>query len=85
MPTVEDLIDEYVGKKAEYETTDGLTIEITVVNVKTHFGRIDLCVTPVHGKGERWVTSGKLDFDGVSSNGSQPPEKISAAKNDEIW
>ncbi len=85
MPTVEDLIDEYVGKKAEYETTDGLTIQIKVVNVKTHFGRIDLCVTPVHGKGERWVTSGKLDFGGVSSNGSLPPETISAAKNDEIW
>ena len=82
MPTVEDLIDEYVGKKAQFETSDGLTIEITVVNVKTHFGRIDLCVTPVHGKGERWVTSGKLDFSEQSLNGSQPP---AAAKSEEIW
>lgn len=81
MPTVEDLIDEYVGKKAQYETTDGLTIQIKVVNVKTHFGRIDLCVTPVHGEGERWVTSGKLDFGEPSANGSHPP----AAKSEEIW
>ena len=81
MPTVEDLIDEYVGKKAQFETSDGLIIEITVVNVKTHFGRIDLCVTPVHGKGERWVTSGKLDFGEPSANGSHPP----AAKSEEIW
>ena len=85
MPTVEDLIDEYVGKKAQFETSDGLTIEITVVNVKTHFGRIDLCVTPVHGKGERWVTSGKLDFGEQSLNGSLPPAAERAEKNEEIW
>tara|TARA_Y100000296_G_C5127494_1_gene233673 strand:+ start:442 stop:702 length:261 start_codon:yes stop_codon:yes gene_type:complete len=86
MSTVEDLIDEYVGKKAEYETTDGLTVPVTVINVKTHFGRVDLCVTPVHGKGERWVTLGKLVFSEQSQNGSEPPgPPPRAEKNDEIW
>ena len=87
MSTVEDLIDEYVGKKAQYVTTDGLTIQIKVTNVKTHIGRIALCVPPVHGEGERWVTSGKLVFSEQSLNGSKPPtaKKPEAAKSEEIW
>ena len=34
----EELIDEYVGKKAAYTTQEGFNIEVTVENVKKHFG-----------------------------------------------
>ena len=59
MPTTkEELIDEFVGRKARYATSDGFTIEVTVENVKSHFGRVDLEVTPIYGSGTKWVTSG---------------------------
>ncbi len=72
MPTQEDLIDEFVGRKARYSTSDGFQIEVTVENVKAHFGRVDVEVTPVHGSGTKWISNSKLHFLGVSRNGSEP-------------
>lgn len=73
MPTTkEELIDEFVGRKARYSTSDGFIIEVTVENVKSHFGRVDLEVTPMHGSGTKWVTSGKLRFASPSRNGDSP-------------
>ncbi len=72
MPTKEELIDEYVGRKARYVTQEGFAIEVTVQNVKSHFGRVDLEVIPVHGTGEKWVTSNKLQFGTPQSNGQSP-------------
>ena len=69
MPTVEDLIDEYVGRKARYNMTDGLVIEVTVTNVKSHFGRLDMEITPISGAGSKWVTTDKLEFVRPTRNG----------------
>jgi hypothetical protein len=73
MPTTEELIDEYVGRKAKYVTMEGFVIEVTVQNVKTHFGRTDLEVVPLHGAGTKWVTQAKLQFGSPKSNGQLPP------------
>jgi|TARA_B100000029_G_scaffold455373_1_gene482583 hypothetical protein len=75
MPTVEDLIDEYVGRKARYTSPDGLTIEVTVMNVKSHFGRLDIEITPISGDGTKWVTTDKLEFARPSLNGSAPTDE----------
>lgn len=80
MPTQEDLIDEFVGRKARYSTSDGFQIEVTVENVKAHFGRVDVEVTPVHGSGTKWISNSKLQFLGVSRNGSEPE-----SGNKDIW
>ena len=47
--TVEELIDQFVGKKAKYTTQEGFNIEVTVQKIKRHFGRVDMEVMPVHG------------------------------------
>ena len=72
MTTTEDLIDEYVGRKAKYVTKEGFSIEVTVQNVKTHFGRVDLEIVPLHGAGANWVTQTKLQFGSPKSNGQAP-------------
>jgi hypothetical protein len=74
MPAIEELIDEYVGRKARYNTADGLMIEVTVTNVKQHFGRLDMEVTPISGTGTKWVTSQKLEFVRPSRNGQGPSD-----------
>jgi len=74
MPAIEELIDEYVGRKARYNTADGLMIEVTITNVKQHFGRLDMEVTPISGTGTKWVTSQKLEFVRPSRNGQGPSD-----------
>tara|TARA_Y100001947_G_C10155951_1_gene226081 strand:- start:131 stop:361 length:231 start_codon:yes stop_codon:yes gene_type:complete len=74
MPTTEDLIDEYVGRKARYNMADGLSIEVTVTNIKSHFGRLDMEVTPISGTGNKWVTKEKLEFVRPTRNGQSPDD-----------
>tara|TARA_Y100000590_G_scaffold354714_1_gene408088 strand:- start:1 stop:261 length:261 start_codon:yes stop_codon:yes gene_type:complete len=69
--TVEELIDQFVGKKAKYTTQEGFNIEVTVQMIKRHFGRVDMEVMPVHGSGTKWVTQSKLLF-APSMNGQAP-------------
>ena len=69
--TVEELIDQFVGKKAKYTTQEGFNIEVTVQMIKRHFGRVDMEVMPVHGTGTKWVTQNKLLF-APSMNGQAP-------------
>ena len=70
--SVEELIDEFVGKKAKYTTQEGFNIEVTVENVKKHFGRVDCEVTPLHGTGAKWITNTKLLFGHPKTNGQLP-------------
>jgi|TARA_Y100001949_G_scaffold164600_1_gene159583 hypothetical protein len=74
MPTVEDLIDEHVGRKAHYNMADGLSIEVTVTNIKSHFGRLDMEITPISGSGTKWVTAEKLQFVRPTRNGQGPDD-----------
>ena len=76
----EELIDEYVGKKAAYTTQEGFNIEVTVENVKKHFGRVDCEVTPLHGTGKKMITITKLLFAGHPKTNGQVP----AANTSEI-
>ena len=69
--TVEELIDQFVGKKAKYTTQEGFNIEVTVQMIKRHFGRVDMEVMPVHGSGTKWETQSKLQF-APSRNGQAP-------------
>ena len=59
---VKDHTCSYMGQNAEYLTQEGFKIEVVVKAEKSHFGRVDLEVTPLHGTGTKWVTSSRLDF-----------------------
>ena len=80
---LEDLIDEYVGRKARL-SLDGLVVEVTIMNIKSHFGRLDMEVSPISGSGAKWVTSQKLEFVRPNKNG-QGPEVSIPLKTEEIW
>lgn len=49
-----------IGKRATLTTTEGLAIEVRVVDARQAYGRLEYLVTPIHGKGEAWVTPAKL-------------------------
>ena len=76
--SVEELIDQFVGKKAKYTTQEGFNIEVTIQMIKRHFGRIDMEVVPVHGTGAKWVTQNKLQF-APSMNGQVPATTTESA------
>jgi len=71
---VKDHTCSYMGQNAEYLTQEGFKIEVVVKAEKSHFGRVDLEVTPLHGTGTKWVTSSRLDFpQGKTGNGEMTP------------
>ena len=39
---------------------DGLIVSITVTDARFRYGHIDLKVTPISGRGERWVERTKV-------------------------
>lgn len=39
---------------------EGLIVSVTVIDARFRYGHIDLKVTPVSGRGERWMESGKV-------------------------
>jgi hypothetical protein len=43
-----------INKRAEYYVRD-LMIEMTIVDVRTRFGTVDVKITPVTGSGATWV------------------------------
>jgi hypothetical protein len=54
----------HVGKLAEVEIA-GLVITCRVVDIRRVFGRIEVQVSPVSGRGEKWVdVSGKIVIHG---------------------
>jgi hypothetical protein len=59
--TATELIAKYVNKRAFW-----LVVEVWVLvetrDVRKAFGRIDVRISPVGGKGEMWVASDALNF-----------------------
>lgn len=49
-----------VGEVAILEVDYGFDMEVRIVEVRTNWGRRDMRVQPVAGRGERWVQEGKL-------------------------
>ena len=39
---------------------DGLIVSVTVTDARFRYGHIDLKVTPISGRGERWMERGKV-------------------------
>lgn len=54
-----------VGKRTGMKTEaairfDGLFINIQIKDARQSFGRVDVLVTPLNGKGEKWVAVDSL-------------------------
>jgi len=47
-------LTKFVGKTGRWKT-QGVEIEVTITDARLMFGRIDVLITPVAGKGEAWV------------------------------
>jgi hypothetical protein len=43
-----------------YLSVGPLTILVKVINSRTVFGRVDCLVSPIHGKGQQWVSEERL-------------------------
>lgn len=56
---MKELIEKYVGKKGAV-FLGGLSVQVTIKDVKTSYGRDRFLITPVTGSGEVWVESVKL-------------------------
>jgi hypothetical protein len=41
-----------------------MVVDVTIVDARPSFGRIDYLVTPAAGAGEAWVDSTKVELDG---------------------
>ncbi len=52
-------LDEFKHKMGTIDV-DGLIVSITVTDARFRYGHIDLKVTPISGRGERWVESTKV-------------------------
>lgn len=55
--TAKDAI-KYLGKRGIYNPRDGIGFEVEIENAREMFGRIDLHIKPVAGKGSAWVDAG---------------------------
>jgi hypothetical protein len=54
----------HIGKLAEVEVA-GFTVTCRVVDIRRVFGRIEVQVAPVSGRGEKWVDlNGKICIHG---------------------
>lgn len=42
------------------ESSAPLSVPVTVIDARTHWGRVDVLVTPVGGTGEAWVSAERL-------------------------
>lgn len=54
---MKELIDKYVGKKAtiDCQSPKGMTVNVTITDVKISYGTERYLVSPVEGKGAVWV------------------------------
>lgn len=48
-------VDEFVGKRGTIVCNLSLTVEVKITDVRKIYGKTQYLVTPVAGKGERWV------------------------------
>jgi hypothetical protein len=49
-----------IGKVGTLTTTEGLKIEVRVLDARQAYGRTEYLVAPTHGKGEAWVTTARV-------------------------
>jgi hypothetical protein len=45
-----------IGEHGELHTNEGLYVSVVVKDVRFTFGRTDVLVTPVDGRGDAWVS-----------------------------
>ena len=48
------------GKDTAALVIDSLVVHVKLLDVKQVFGRVDVLVTPINGKGEKWVQADRL-------------------------
>ena len=51
----------YVGKLGVLHT-EGLRINVRIIDARKAYGRIDVLVEPIGGEGEAWVVHTKVEF-----------------------
>ena len=63
----------YINKRYRYhvasmsERSSGLTFHVRVIDARTTYGRLQLCITPAdNGSGSRWVNLESLDSEVLS-------------------
>jgi hypothetical protein len=49
-----------VGKEATLKTNEGLSIRVRVLDARQSYGRTEVLVEPVSGKGQAWVTTQRV-------------------------
>ena len=61
-PNITDTdLDQFLHKMGTVEF-DGLVVSITVTGARFRYGHIDLRVTPVSGRGDRWIEIKKINL-----------------------
>lgn len=60
-PTTATAMHPYIKRRGTIQCGK-LTIDVVVADAKTQFGRLDLLVTPIAGKGQTWVTLASITF-----------------------
>lgn len=53
-------LQQLLGKTALLETSEGLTVEVVVVDAKQAYGHERVLIKPVAGSGEAWVNLERL-------------------------
>ena len=56
--------DAYKGLEGSI-SVQGMTISVKVTDARQCYGRLDLCVEPLHGKGSRWMEHRKVELSEV--------------------
>jgi len=62
-PKLATLVKRYVDKQGVCLVLNGkVGIDVTVVDIRSSYGRVEFLVEPVHGQGEAWVESKRVHF-----------------------
>lgn len=51
----------YQHRTALYAVNE-LKIQVSILDVRLRYGQLDLLITPVNGKGEKWVSESKVEL-----------------------
>jgi hypothetical protein len=52
----------YVGRRGVFSTSEGLKVQVVVLDVKQAYGRDFLAVSPMFGAGRHWTEFGRVSF-----------------------
>jgi len=56
-------VTESLRGKTGYQRLDGLYYPVRILDARKVFGRIDILITPVGGRGERWTQADTIVFE----------------------